>query len=1465
MSGETLKERVGQLEKVVGSIPAHASPLAIQSEINTSEIASIRQELNDLTNLLAERVNATMEDVAALAEELKERICTIKGEVGLLKRVLGNPSTHAEMGPSKIKVPEPKGFSGSRNAKELENFLWDMEQYFKAARIPVAEQVTITSMYLEGDAKLWWRTRLQEDAEAQRATVETWDSLKRELKAQFLPCNAGWLARESLKRLKHTGSVREYVKAFSSLMLDIKNMSDEDKLFNFISGLQPWAQTELQRQAVRDLPTAITAADSLVDYKFGITSEQKRSDGKKKKVGSSRARECPKRGKLNAMVAEDENPRAEECVPKLNPLQQQRCNVLQIDESYRGLMYTSVHLNGHNIRAMIDTGATNNFLAAREVQRLGLNVEGSSCAVRAVNSLDMVVQGIAISSLRVGDWEDKVRFSILPLEDFDLILGIEFLVGAMAYVMPQMKSLLITGKTPQLVPCEFLENGRAGPSLQSAIQFTKGLKKREMSYLAVLVEIKPDQVVEVPDEYAAVLDEFADLMPPELPKELPPRRAIDHHIELEPGARPPAQVPYRMSPSELVELRRQLDELLNAGYIQPSKAPYGAPVLFQKKQDGSLRMCVDYRALNKVTVKNKYPVPNVADLFDRLGSACYFTKLDLRAGYWQVRIAKGDETKTACVTRYGSYEFLVMPFGLTNAPATFCNLMNDVLYEFLDKFVVVYLDDIVVYSKSFRDHLEHLRHVFTKLREHKLYVKKEKCEFCRREVLFLGHWVSSGKIRMDERKVKAILDWTEPKKVPELRSFLGLANYYRKFIEGYSKRVSALTDLLRKDRKWEWTEACQHAFDNIKGAVASEPVLKLPDFTKPLEVYTDASDKAIGGVLVQEGHPIAFESRKLKDAEQRYSTHEKEMTVVVHCLATWRHYLLGTLFTVVTDNVANTYFRSQKKLSPKQARWQEFLAEFDFKWVHKPGRQNMVADALNRKEVEGYVAALTSVVSDFIDKVRQHVENDSTYCRLRDEIREGLVRRFWLEDGLIYARGGRLYVPSGGELRRTLMRETHDPQWAGHPGIERMMALLERAYYWPKMEEDIHLYVKTCLVCQLDKTEKRRPAGLLQPLPNPETPWQSISMDFISGMAKANGQKAVLVVVDRFFKYAVFIPAPHACTADTAAELFYKHVVKYFGIPEDIVSDRDARFTGRFWTALFNLMGTELKFSTANHPQTDGQTERMNALLEEYLRHYVTANQTNWVDLLDVAQFCYNLHRSSATGMSPAELVMGQQPLTPHEVAKQTSGGKCPAAYRFVRDKQELLAQATDSLAKASRRMKKYADAGRRPLEFDVGDKVLLKLTPQIWKKISSKTVHRGLVPRYDGPFEVVKRVGRVAYRLKLPERLKVHPTFHVSFLKPFHEDLVDGGCHQAKRAPPVIRKQFDKEVEKILDHRTMGQSKKNRRTDYLVQWKDGSEADASWERDVTLWQFEREVKEYLDTLPTRTSGFSGGGGLLHP
>jgi hypothetical protein len=382
-----------------------------------------------------------------------------------------------------------------------------------------------------------------------------------------------------------------------------------------------------------------------------------------------------------------------------------------------------------------------------------------------------------------------------------------------------------------------------------------------------------------------VLEEFPDVMPEDLPKDLPPRRRVDHAIEVMPEVAPPAKAPYRMSHKKLKGLKFQLEELLAKGYIKLSKSPYGAPVLFVHKKDETLRMCVDYRALNKAMVKNRYPLPRIDDLFDRLSGAKVFSRIDLCSGYYQIRIAEGDEEKTACRTRYGSYEFLVMPFGLTNALATFCTLMNDIFRERLDDFVVVYIDDIVIYSSSLEEHAEHLHKVFQRLRENKLYAKLEKCEFGVVEVDFLGHRITQEGLMMDDHKVKAILDWEPPKSVPALRSFLGLASYYRKFIKNFAKIATPLTNLLKKSAiTYDCEKACNEAFETLKGILVKAPVLKLPDFDKDFKIHSDASDFAIGGVIVQDGKLVAFESKKL--SERRWLTHEKEMWAVIHCLKT---------------------------------------------------------------------------------------------------------------------------------------------------------------------------------------------------------------------------------------------------------------------------------------------------------------------------------------------------------------------------------------------------------------------------------------------------------------------------------------------------------------------------------------------------------------------------------------------------
>ncbi|XP_075091805.1 uncharacterized protein LOC142171970 [Nicotiana tabacum] len=578
--------------------------------------------------------------------------------------------------------------------------------------------------------------------------------------------------------------------------------------------------------------------------------------------------------------------------------------------------------------------------------------------MKSVNAKTQAFVGMIYNvPMSVGNWKRKVNLMVIPPEDFEVILGIDFMQKNRFVLMPHLDGVMIIHEIApgfvKVVHPYGKEETQRMASLVSAMMVEKGLKRGDDTFLADIVEVKPDVKVEVSDCVAPILSDFSDVMPPKLPKNLPPRRAIDHKIELSSGSMPPAQPPSQMATKELAELRKQLNELLDAELIQPSKVPFGAPV-------------------------------------------------------W---IAEGDESKTTCVTGYGSYEFLVMPFGLTNAPATFCNMMNDVLYEYLDDFVVVYLDDIIIYSRTLDEHISHLIKVMSRLMEYQL---------------------------------------------------------------------------------WAWSEKCSGTFDMLKEVIASETT-------------------------------CGFQ--------------------ILNC-----------------------------------------------------------------------------------------------------------------------------------PLKFILMLPTR---------------LLE-----------------------IDKTEQKD-VGLLQPLPIIEEPWKSISMDIISGFPKANGLSSIIVVV--------------------LAELFIKNVVKLFGMPKDVISDRDARFTGRFRTYLFNFM--------------------------------------------DCAQFFYNLHKSSGAEMSPFEIVLEKHPAQPTAIAQQKTGGKRPVAYHYGWDKQAMIKEATDSLTKAQKRMKKYAD---RNMPLGV---------------------------------QIAAKVGEVAYRLKLPERMKIHPTFHVSFIRPYVEDPEDPDIHKIKRAPPKMPTQLEKEIDKILDHRILGMHKKNRRT----------------------------------------------------
>ena len=670
---------------------------------------------------------------------------------------------------------------------------------------------------------------------------------------------------------------------------------------------------------------------------------------------------------------------------------------------------------------------------------------------------------------------------LMTFYDFDIILRMDWLTKHHAIVncftkevefdVPNQARIVFRGERKIMSTC-----------LISAIKAWKMIQKGCEAYLAHVIDTRK---TEAKLEDIPVVNEFQDVFPVELPG-LPPDRDVEFTIKLLPGTAPIYVTPYRMAPTELRELKTQLRELLEKGYIQPSISPWGAPVLFVKKKDGTLRLCIVYRQLNQVTIKNKYPLPRVDDLFDQLQGARVFSKIDLRSGYHQLRIANADVPKTAFRTRYGHYEFLVMPFGLTNAPAVFMALMNKVFQPYFDNFVIVFIDDILVYSRDEEEHANHLRLVLQTLREKQLYAKFNKCEFWLDQVVFLGHIVSGEGIKVDPKKIEAVLNWEPPKNVPELRSFLGLDGYYGRFVKGFSIIAAPLTKLLRKHVEYKWTEACQSSFEELKVKLNTTPVLASPSGTGGFVVYSDASYQGLGCVLVQHGRVIAYASRQLRPYEISYPIHDLELAAVVFALKIWRHYLCGETFQIFTDPKSLKYLLSQKELNMRQRRWLELLKDYDCTIEYHPGKANVVVDALSRK-VSGRVANLLALREMNVElqvspngvllatlkirlvlheRIREAQNRDDYIIELRKKMDQGKGKEFVIHvDGALML-GNRIYVPKVDDLRREILDEAHSAPYAMHPGSSKMYQMLKSHFWWPKMKKEVSEFVSKCMTCQ---------------------------------------------------------------------------------------------------------------------------------------------------------------------------------------------------------------------------------------------------------------------------------------------------------------------------------------------------------------------------------------------------------------
>ena len=604
-------------------------------------------------------------------------------------------------------------------------------------------------------------------------------------------------------------------------------------------------------------------------------------------------------------------------------------------------------LHNTEMHALIDPGSTHSYVCMEHVFDKVPAMEKLAYDMHVTRPLG---HNVSVNSIYrncpivIQTREFLADLITLPFREFDLILGMDWLSKHRAIVDCGQKTVVLRCSDQTEVIVQGIGSSVMS-NVISTMQARKIMRKGCETFFALILDSKRGQV---DVEKIPVVREFPDVFPEELPG-IPLEREVDLAIEIVPGTVPMSRAPYRMAPTELKELKSQLQELLDKGLIRPSVSPWGAPVLFVKNKDGTLRMCIDYRQINKVTVKKKFPLPRIEYLFDQLKGAGVFSKIDLRSGYYQLRVKEGDVPKTAFRTQYGHYEFLVMPFGLTNAPAAFMDLMNRVFRPYVDQFVVVFIDDILVYSRDAQEHEQHLRIVLETLREKKLYAKLSKCDFWLKEVSFLGHIVSAEGIRVDPAKIEAVVNWKSPQNVTEVRSFLGLAGYYRRFVRGFSVIASPLTKLLRKGIKFEWTDKCHNSFEQLKGMLVEAPVLTQPTPGKEYTLYSDASCIGLGCVLMQDGKEVAYVSRQLKPHEQNYPTHDLELAAVVFALKIWRHYLYGEKCRVYTDHKSLKYLLTQKELNLRQRRWLELFKDYDCIIDYHPGKANIVADALSRK------------------------------------------------------------------------------------------------------------------------------------------------------------------------------------------------------------------------------------------------------------------------------------------------------------------------------------------------------------------------------------------------------------------------------------------------------------------------------------------------------------------------------------
>ena len=1055
----------------------------------------------------------------------------------------------------------------------------------------------------------------------------------------------------------------------------------------------------------------------------------------------------------------------------------------------------SAMVGGVHTSALLDTGASRSLISSRLARRLrNAKSRSSNDTLLAANGSPILVDKKVFTVVEASGCSLEHNFIVCPKLSFDCIFGLDLL---------RRLGNNLDLNTASLV--------RSGNQHETSINII-GASQQEVEQL-LLTNVPTELEHPVREQLEQLLIKYKDAF--SLRDDQLGRTSILQH-EIHTSDAAPIRIPPRRIPSSMIpEVNSMIDLMLRKDIIQPSSSPWSAPVVLVKKKNGDLRLCVDYRKLNEVTRRDAFPLPRIDDLFDALAGARFFSTLDLASGYWQLEVKKEDRPKTAFSVPSGLYEFQTMPFGLVNAPATFQRVMQKALQDLVPKVCLVYLDDVIVLGKSTEEHLCNLEKVLTRIRDVGLTLKPNKCHFLRSEVCYLGHIVSAEGIRTDPTKISQVLSWPTPGNLEELRSFLGLASYYRRFIRGFASITAPLTQLTRKDAVFRWDAQCEAAFMDLKNKLCSAPILKFPDTTDKAGMFildTDASDTSIGAVLSQldpEGQErvIAYGGRALNKNERNYCTTRKEMLALVNFLKHYRHYLLGRQFLVRTDHQSLIWLKNFKDADGQIARWQEVLQEYDFTCKHRPGKQHGNADALSRRPVRNhgecpscstqYVTTVTFLQAEY-EFWSELQSNDPETKIIYQALKEGRdrppsnvmenqsyeTRCLWslwnqlvLDKGVMFLQHGpnymaRLIVPQS-HVNVTLSK-LHEE--LGHAGINKLEIAARRRFWWPHQHRDVTNFCNSCQQCGAMKPPSRPNRAPLQPV-KAGFPNEIVAMDIMGPMPQTSRRnRYILVLVDYFTKWCEAVPLAEI-DATTVANAVLAHWICRWGAPSQLHSDRGTNFESSLMLQICSALKIDKTRTTAYHPQGNGLVERTNRSIKTMLRVITQKDPHSWDISLPHCLLAYRGTVHKSTGQTPHFMWTGREARLPSDLSLPSTHRKETCIHQYVQrmldDIRCAHQAARDHLETTQRYQKDYHDKRCFGTPVAVGDKVWLKVTRP------DATVPTKFQESWKGPFVVEKVLSETNCILRESGLLNGKPlTVHFDKIKPYNE--------QTPTVPPV-------------------------------------------------------------------------------